>query len=710
MSEKSSTRVNRTRFVTLCQQLLALAVVVAVLTPAARTISMDVRPMPLGGDVRADGPSSVALAAYTRAALTPSVVPAAPVDPIIKNYALTAPRGARLALGAFRAVARRTTGGGGSRVTTQAVPVTGYGAVGVTWAHGTSLAEGAISVQARTETGGVWSGWTAVEYHDDHGPDAGTAEARDDRPGTEPLFVGHVDRVQVRVTSKGAAPADLRLSVIDPGTAAKARLERPAYDAGGVSRTTNPTTDAASTTGSSDALGLSAATVTPKPQIYTRAQWGADESWRDKSSLHYGDVHAGFIHHTVQANDYTRSEVPGLIRADYAYHTQSRGWSDIGYNYLVDRFGRIWEGRYGGIDRDPVGAHTLGYNDDSFAASAIGNYDIHQPSAAMVQAYAALFAWKLALAGVKATATHQWVTKRYFNAINGHRDAGQTACPGKYLYAQIPNIRTMAANLQARWYPRNLPGNLAGSAGGDLVVRRAGDGAGFVVPINTSSTGAASLGRPIATGINLAGTTAVLKAGDWDGDGYGDLVVRRKADPQDLWLYRGRGNGTFAAATLLSGAFQGVQMPAAVGDWNGDGTPDLLGQPKGGQLSLYPGHGVAPLGVPYPVAGALTVRKALGGGLWTRDGAPDLLVRTSSSRITVYRGDGPGLVNGAYTLTNDISAYGQVATVPSVNGDGHPDLVGRDAAGQLWLLGGTTGTAMKARVPLGQLKGYDLVG
>ena len=116
--------------------------------------------------------------------------------------------------------------------------------------------------------------------------------------------------------------------------------------------------------------------------IYSRAQWGADEQHaRASRSLHYGEVHAGFVHHTVNANNYTRAEVPAILRSIYAYHTQSRGWSDIGYNFLVDRFGRIWEGRYGGVDRPVVGAHTLGYNDDSFAMSAIGNFEIAQPPA-----------------------------------------------------------------------------------------------------------------------------------------------------------------------------------------------------------------------------------------------------------------------------------------------------------------------------------------
>src|SRR5699024_1408108 len=120
----------------------------------------------------------------------------------------------------------------------------------------------------------------------------------------------------------------------------------------------------------------------PKPTIYSRAQWGANEKLRDKSSLRYGTISGGFVHHTVNANDYTAEQVPGIIRSIYAYHTRSRGWSDIGYNFLVDRFGRIWEGRFGGVDKAVVGAHTLGYNDYSFAMSAIGNFETVRPSQA----------------------------------------------------------------------------------------------------------------------------------------------------------------------------------------------------------------------------------------------------------------------------------------------------------------------------------------
>ena len=89
----------------------------------------------------------------------------------------------------------------------------------------------------------------------------------------------------------------------------------------------------------------------------------------------------------------------------------------------------------------------------------------------MVQAYGALFAWKLSLHGVDASSTKQQVGSKYFEAINGHRDAASTACPGKYLYAQIPDIRRLAAEAQRGWAGRELESNLASTPHPDLVVR-----------------------------------------------------------------------------------------------------------------------------------------------------------------------------------------------------------------------------------------------
>ena len=306
------------------------------------------------------------------------------------------------------------------------------------------------------------------------------------------------------------------------------------------------------------ALDLAPATYTPKPKIFSRAQWGADERMRDEGSLHYFEVHAGFVHHTVNANGYSRAQVPGIIRGIYAYHTQSRGWSDIGYNFLVDRFGRIWEGRYGGVDRPVVGAHTLGYNDYSFAMSAIGNFETAQAVAARCSRPTA----RCSPGSCRCTASTprrpaSGSASRNFQAINGHRDAGSTACPGKYLYAKIPQIRQLAAQPQKGWAGRQLESNLAGTARPDLVVRRAATAG--LHPADRDHRPASRSGKPVATGLSLTPAPSCFNAGDWDRDGYGDLITRPSNGA--LYLSAGDGSGQFAPATRVGTGLQ--RGPAA---------------------------------------------------------------------------------------------------------------------------------------------------
>ncbi len=304
------------------------------------------------------------------------------------------------------------------------------------------------------------------------------------------------------------------------------------------------------------------------------------------------------MHHTVNANDYTADQVPGIIRSIYAYHVKSRGWSDIGYNFLVDRFGRIWEGRFGGVDKAVVGAHTLGYNDYAFAMSAIGNFETVQPSAEMIAAYGQLFAWKLGLHGVNPASKSQQVGKKVFPAINGHRDAGSTACPGRYLYAQLPAIRAAAAAAPPATTPPPAPeykeaalsSNLVGTPHPDLVVRRASDGRGFILP-----TGGLSAFTRTTTLFKKGwkAPDSVVASPDVTGDGIGDLVVTAR---DGLGKVRpGNGKGGFKRPVRTIKGMRGTTMMTAVGDINGDGRNDLvarvkksreavafLGTPKGG--------------------------------------------------------------------------------------------------------------------------------
>ena len=708
MSQKT---VHQARFVTVCQQLLALGLIVAALTPAASVVSLDV----VTGSPGAARPAEVplAFAAYARATQKKSLVPDEAVDATVKEYSLTAPANARMAPGSLMAKTA-VAPGGSSTVTSSPQPVTGYGTIGVTWGHGQRYADGTIGVTVRMQTGRAWSHWMTVPFDADHGPDPGSPEAAAARQGTDELLVGEVDRVQVRVTTDRAAPADMKLAVIDPGEPARTTVEGPAIDTGAQDANDGglvpvPGEVAQRTGDESGDLSLEAATYTPKPVIYSRAQWGADERLRDKGSLHYFEVHAGFVHHTVNANDYSREEVPGILRSIYAYHTKSRGWSDVGYNYLVDRFGRIWEGRYGGVDRPVVGAHTLGYNDDSFAMSAIGNFEIAQPTQAMIEAYAALFAWKLSLHGVSATSTKQWVTKKYFAAINGHRDAGSTACPGKYLYAKLPVIRQLAGAAQRGWAGRQLESNLGAGPLPDLIVRRSSDGRGFVVPIQTRTDGTFKAGQPIDAGMDLTTANRLMNAGDWDRNGYGDVIFRNKVSG-NLSAYLGQADGKFSGPVLVAPGFGSVRLLAGVGDMTGDGWPDLMGKPADGDMRIYPGLGTTGLRPSYVAYGPITANKQIPVGLWDSDGAPDTIFRRNGE-MAVFKGNGPGGLTGYKMLSLNTKTSDWVIGVSDVRLTGHSDLVLRSRSNKALYLVEATATGFGTPTLLGEgFGGFDLAG
>ena len=319
-------------------------------------------------------------------------------------------------------------------------PTSQFDLVGATWSRGTLAA--ATTLQVRTRSHGRWSGWSSLGLPDG-GPDGGSADARSvaahARPATDPLWVGDSDGVQARVVDRaghaGRVPAGLQLVLVDGGSSAADASPGPARPVGG-----------------DVAMAAEA-----QPTIYTRAQWGADESLRlhacPKGPDYSPTIKMGFIHHTDGANGYSESQVPSIIRSIYAYHVKSNGWCDVGYNFLVDRFGRIWEGRYGGITRPVIGAHTGGYNFDTFAASLIGNFGSTRPNSAMLDAVERLFAWKLGSYYLDPTAKATLVAgsfsgSRYpsgshvtFNLISGHRNADFTSCPGDAAYADLGAIR-----------------------------------------------------------------------------------------------------------------------------------------------------------------------------------------------------------------------------------------------------------------------------
>ncbi len=191
------------------------------------------------------------------------------------------------------------------------------------------------------------------------------------------------------------------------------------------------------------------------PSIYTRAQWGANESWRDGPPRYNNTILQAHVHHSASGNGYSQADVPALIRSFYRYHTHSLGWSDIAYNFLVDSFGTIWEGRYGGMERPVRGAHTLGFNNSSTGFCVIGNFESVQPTQPTLDSLAKLAAWKLSIYGRDPQGWTQVTSEGSdkfprghvvtLPVIDGHRDTNDTACPGGNLYVQIGAVRAATA-------------------------------------------------------------------------------------------------------------------------------------------------------------------------------------------------------------------------------------------------------------------------
>ncbi|WP_305782432.1 N-acetylmuramoyl-L-alanine amidase [Symbioplanes lichenis] len=302
-----------------------------------------------------------------------------------------------------------------------------FSLVGATWADARERLTGKVQVRTRSADG-RWTGWQSLEADNPAPAAPGSQDAAAARGSTDPLWVGPSDGVEARVTGGGPVPAGLRLDLIDPGAGSAApALERKAV--------TEP--------------------ARPIPPVVTRAQWGANEKLVKGAPEYTTDVEVLFVHHTAGTNGYSCADSPAIIRSIQAYHVKSNHWNDIGYNFLVDKCGTLFEGRRGGITRPVLGAHTLGFNAHSAAVAVLGNYSSAAVTAKVRTVIAQLAAYKIAGYGHAPGGRAALVSSgsdRYakgstaiLNRISGHRDTGMTECPGNVLYRQLGAIRSLAS-------------------------------------------------------------------------------------------------------------------------------------------------------------------------------------------------------------------------------------------------------------------------
>lgn len=325
-------------------------------------------------------------------------------------------------------------------------------------------------VRARKDDGS-WGPWYQAENLDGVGAD--TAGPR----GTEPVFVGRTNTVQIAVTRAPRAPA------APPGKPGKPGAAQPAlgYIPANVQAPIGQNVTAVLITppqAPADVRPLPTAAINPgqPPTIINRAQWGANESMRCGNTVYDKGIRAGIVHHTAGSNEYAPEDSAGIVRSIYEYHTRELGWCDIAYNAMVDKYGQVFEGRAGGMDKPVEGSHTGGFNIDTWGVAMMGDFDVVPPTEIQVRNTGRLLGWRLGLnhvdphgtvvltsAGGSFTHFPRGATPT-LPTIFTHRDVGITDCPGNAAYAQMGHIRDIAARFNQPPGPADLADQMRGGA------------------------------------------------------------------------------------------------------------------------------------------------------------------------------------------------------------------------------------------------------
>jgi hypothetical protein len=303
--------------------------------------------------------------------------------------------------------------------------------VGVHW-----RGSGRVELRTRTSSG-VWSPWQTA---------APEAEDRPDRGAPEHTRSGWT------VGNPWWAPGSTRLEVRTVGRVTRVRawfVRSPAAR-----------------------VPIRQVALAGSPKIVSRSGWKADEKIVRSAPRYAPVLRFAIVHHTAGSSTYKPEESAAIVRGIELYHVKANGWDDIGYNFLVDRYGQVFEGRRGGMQRNVIGAHAEGFNTGSVGIAVLGTYSGKAPTPEAESALARLLAWRLDVAHVD-PASSAMVTSGgnakvragsgvYMRAISGHRDAGFTACPGDALYARLGQLREVAS---ATGLPKLYDPRLAGRLG-----------------------------------------------------------------------------------------------------------------------------------------------------------------------------------------------------------------------------------------------------
>ncbi|GAA4929731.1 N-acetylmuramoyl-L-alanine amidase [Actinoplanes utahensis] len=341
-----------------------------------------------------------------------------------------------------------------------------FSLVGVTWTDPRALPAGIIEVRARKAGTQTWTPWQPLETDN---PDASAgADGPGARGASDPLWVGPSDGIAARVTTAaggGPLPDGLRVDLINPDAPPEPGL-----------RLVAARRDAEPAAGKGKGPALP---PRPIPRLVSRAGWKANEALVKKPPEYTGPVQVVFVHHTASGNGYHCGQSASIVRGIVNFHIRSKKWNDVGYNFLVDKCGTIFEGRAGGVNRSVLGAHTLGFNENASAIAVIGDHRSAPVPAAAKASVAQLAAYKLGAWGNAPLGKARMVSggsdrfgkgsPAVLNRISAHRDTGRTECPGNSLYGQLGWIRWVAGAAPSNLRVNGFRGAVA--AGGRYFTR-----------------------------------------------------------------------------------------------------------------------------------------------------------------------------------------------------------------------------------------------
>jgi uncharacterized protein with LGFP repeats len=364
-------------------------------------------------------------------------------------------------------LAQQPLHGLGSGVTTREISQhTPFSMVALT---GADLAGTSARVRAK-HADGSWGPWYDAEtLETGAGASSGTG-------GTEPVFVGATTTVQIAVNRPDGAPVTSPPPGHEP---AKPGLGyRPATVEQPFGQNVSAVLISPPRAPVDTQWSIPTAVVPPgqPPHIISRAQWGASDTSRCGRPKYNGTVRAAVVHHTAGSNNYAPEDSPGIVQGIYAYHTRTLGWCDIAYNALVDKYGQVFEGRAGGVNKPVEGAHTGGFNRDTWGVAMLGDFEDVPPTPIQLHTTGRLLGWRMSLAGVDPLSTATLVSAGGANthfprgvaptlpSIFTHRDVGNTACPGDASYALLNEIRDTAARFNSPPRPEDMAEALEGGA------------------------------------------------------------------------------------------------------------------------------------------------------------------------------------------------------------------------------------------------------